>query len=450
MFNLHIVRYKKMDKRSKKSIFNIILSFVAKGISIITSLMVVPLTIHYINPTQYGIWLSLSSIIAWIGFFDLGLGNGMRNKFAEAKAQDNIDLAKQYVSTTYFTITCIVILLFTFVSIINLFIDWTNILNIESSYKDELRSVFGVLSCFFCLNMVVKLFSTILTADQNPGLSSLLHVTGQVLSLFAIFILTKYTEGSLLNLAIFYAGIPTFTLLFASFYAFRFTRYKLYTPHLKSVRPKLIKNTLNLGLQFFIIYLCMILIFQIVNIAISREIGPTAVTEYNVAYRYFNIVHSIAIIIISPFWSAFTDAYHKNDINWMRRVKTALEKLWLLLVLLVFIMVFIADYFYSFWIGDDVTIAFSLSIGMAVFILSQTLGAIYMQMINGIGSIRLQLIIYVSFALISYPLMIYSCQKMGLLGVIIMPTLCYFIQAIVSKIQLEKILSGKGVGIWIR
>ena len=80
---------------------NIIASFFLKCISILVSLQVVPLTITYINPTKYGIWLTLSSIIAWLSYFDLGFAHGFRNRFSEAKANGNILLAKEYVSTTY-------------------------------------------------------------------------------------------------------------------------------------------------------------------------------------------------------------------------------------------------------------------------------------------------------------------------------------------------------------
>ena len=71
--------------RSKDAVNNIALSLVGKAISVLSSLLIVPLTINYVNPTRYGIWLTLSSIIAWVSFFDLGMGNGFRNKFAEAK-----------------------------------------------------------------------------------------------------------------------------------------------------------------------------------------------------------------------------------------------------------------------------------------------------------------------------------------------------------------------------
>ncbi|NBI98218.1 hypothetical protein D1645_25625, partial [Parabacteroides goldsteinii] len=42
---------------------NIAGSIVIKGISICTSLLLVPLTLDYINKELYGIWLTLSSIV---------------------------------------------------------------------------------------------------------------------------------------------------------------------------------------------------------------------------------------------------------------------------------------------------------------------------------------------------------------------------------------------------
>lgn len=77
---------------------NIIASFFLKCISILVSLQVVPLTITYINPTKYGIWLTLSSIIAWLSYFDLGFAHGFRNRFSEAKANGNILLAINPIS----------------------------------------------------------------------------------------------------------------------------------------------------------------------------------------------------------------------------------------------------------------------------------------------------------------------------------------------------------------
>ncbi|WP_195306387.1 lipopolysaccharide biosynthesis protein [Phocaeicola vulgatus] len=288
--------FTKGNERSVAVKKNIAVSLVLKCISILVSLQVVPLTIGYVNPTKYGIWLTLSSIIAWLSYFDLGFAHGFRNRFAEAKAKGDMKLAKEYVSTTYAVLFLLfsVILLITLV--VNNYLDWSRILNIDPVYKDELSLVFGLLACFFCLNIVASVFTTMLTADQKPALASLISTSGQVLAFACVYVLTKTTKGSLSALAV----------------------------------------------------------------------------------------------------------------------------------------------------------SFSLSFCMAIYVLCQTGGNMYMFLINGTSKIRLQLIIYLSFALVSIPLMKYCCKYYGIEGILIVPTTVFILQAFIGRVQILKMINGTAKGIWLK
>lgn len=66
------------DKRTTTIKKNIIGSFLIKGCSIIISLMLVPITLGYVSSELYGIWLTLSSIMMWISFFDIGFTLGLK------------------------------------------------------------------------------------------------------------------------------------------------------------------------------------------------------------------------------------------------------------------------------------------------------------------------------------------------------------------------------------
>ena len=127
----------KGHSRSVKAKKNIIASFVIRGLSIAMSLLVVPLTINYINPSRYGIWLTLSSIVSWFSFFDIGLSQGLRNKFAEAKAKGDDTLARTYVSTTYAILTIIFSGVWVIFLIANHFLNWAHILNIPDNMQAE-------------------------------------------------------------------------------------------------------------------------------------------------------------------------------------------------------------------------------------------------------------------------------------------------------------------------
>ena len=447
----HILsQFSRSSSRSKEAVQNILISFTAKGISILSNLLVVPLTINYVNPTRYGIWITLSSIISWIAFFDLGLGNGFRNKFAEAKAQGNLTLARKYLSTTYFSIAVVVSVIYIILFVVNKHLDWPAILHIDPSYGEELRQVFAILGAFFCINMVVSLFGTMLTADQKIGYSSLINGLGQLFSLLSIYLLTRSTEGNLINLATYYAGVPCVVMLIASLIGYNLRRYRAIRPRLKDVDFGLIRNILSLGVQFFVIYMCLLVIFQVMNLVITRELGPEAATEYNIAYKYFGILHMVMMIVISPFWSAFTDAYTKKDYAWMQSIIRKLEYCWLGCLACGLLMLLVSSLFYDLWIGDSVSVRFSLSCAVLAYSLVQILGAIYMQMINGIGTVRIQMIAYIAFALISIPLMVFSCRRFGIIGIVLMPSVVYFVQAILGKIQLRKLMTDTATGLWTK
>lgn len=428
---------------------NVIASLLLKCVNILTGLLIIPLTIDYLNPSKYGIWLTISSIVLWLSYFDMGLIHGFRNKYAIALAKNDKRLAQEYLSTTYAVLTIIFGLLFLIILLLCQFINWGQLLNIESIYEKELKYTFIILSFFFCVDMVAKVFTTMLISEQKPALASFVQTIGQVLSLVGIFILTVFVKvESLVFLASILSGLPCLLLIFISAIAFCTNYHCTIKPSIGTVKLRLVKDILGLGVQFFIITISMLFIYNLINIILTRTLGPESVTQYNIAYKMFGVVYMIMHIVLTPFWSAFTDAYEKKDFKWMIKMMKKLELLWLFCIPILSILLLLSNTIYRLWIGEDLKISFSLSLAMSIYTLFEILGAIYMYLINGIGKVRLQLIVYMSCAFISIPLTIYSCRTFGVSGAIIVPTIVYFIQACLGKIQLQRILSNKATGIW--
>lgn len=440
--------FSKGNERSIAVKKNIAISLVLKGINILTSLLIVPLTVGYVNPTRYGIWLTLSSIIGWLAYFDLGFGNGFRNRFTEAKAKGDTKLAKEYVSTTYAVLTLLFSVILIVVLLINNILSWSEILNIDNSYDEELKLVFSILACFFCINIVASIFTTMITADQKPALADLIKTIGQVFTLACIFILTKTTAGNLSLLALAYSGIPCVLLILVSLIMFRREPYRDVSPSFRYVRFFLSKQIIGLGGQFFVIMIAMLVIYQFINIILTRIEGPDSVTQYNIAQKYYSIVFMVANIILTPFWSAFTDAYVKKDLMWMKNVLVKLEKLWIITIPVLILMVLFSDVFFKLWIGDSVVVPKTLSIFVALYVLFQTGSNVYMLLINGTSKVRMQLIVYVCGAIVAIPLMSICCKSYGVEGILFVPTLVYVAQMIIGKIQISKIINNKDMGIW--
>ena len=122
-------------------------SAVLKAIDMAVYLLLVPVTIGYLNAYEYGIWLTLNSILMWINSFDIGLGNGLRNKLAEAIANGDKQLAKSYVSSTFGMLLILVGFIAVFGGLIIPNINWYTLLNTTQTQVPNLVPV--VLSTFF-------------------------------------------------------------------------------------------------------------------------------------------------------------------------------------------------------------------------------------------------------------------------------------------------------------
>lgn len=46
--------------------------------------------------------------------------------------------------------------------------------------------------------------------------------------------------------------------------------------------------------------------------------GPDQVTIYNLSYKYFSVLIMAFSIVISPLWSAITEAYVRKDFKWFK------------------------------------------------------------------------------------------------------------------------------------
>ncbi|MDD3319936.1 MAG: MATE family efflux transporter [Paludibacter sp.] len=426
---------------------NIVASFVIKGVSIAISLVLVPLTINYINPSRYGVWLTLSSIIVWLSFFDIGFGYGLRNRFAEALAEGKEELARVYVSTTYAILSLIIIALLLVFFVVNPFLNWSTILNSPPEMAQELSVLAMIVFVFFCLRFVFQLINTVLAANQQPAKGSFLDLLGSIFSLAVIFILTKTTSGNLIYLGTVLSFTPVLVLIVSSLWFYN-KGYKKFAPSVKFVKFSYAKDLMTLGLKFFIIQIAALVLFNTDNIIIIHLLGSEDVTTYNVAFKLFSIIIMGFNIIAAPLWSAFTDAYARKDFDWIKTTIRTLEKIWLVLIGATILILFASPLIFKLWLGDTVTVPFALSVAMAGYVIVSVWQTIHVYFLNGIGKVKLQLYLVIFSSLINIPVAILMGRHFGLIGITITSAVLFTIMGILFSIQTKKILNNTATKIW--
>lgn len=437
------------DKRAITAKKNVIGALLVKGISIITQLLLVPITLDYVSSEVYGIWLTLSSVILWISFFDVGLSLGLKNKLAESIANNDVVRGKVYVSTTYFMMIAIFIPLCFLIEIIIPYIDWSLLLKINPKYTDDVIIAMRVITICFCFQMVVHVLSSVVSAYQKVALASAIPVIGHVGSLIVIYIFTKLFPPSLFLLSLAISLVPVIAYFFFSLYFFS-GAFKEVKPNYKYVNFECIKDLFGLGYKFFIIQIQILVVFQTTNFLISNITGPEMVTSYNIAYKYFSVGMMIFSIIISPYWPAFTDAYTKKDYNWMNNIYKELKKVFLFVAIGLLLMLVLSDKLYYMWVGETAYVPFVMSTLVAVCMILQSWSSLQVQLINGIGALSLQTIITLIGMCIHIPLSYAISYYIGAFGVVISMIFINTLYSVVFTVQMRKLLSKTAKGIWIK
>ena len=213
----------------------------------------------------------------------------------------------------------------------------------------------------------------------------------------------------------------------------------------------MVRQLFGFGIQFFILQMAGCILFMTSNMLISRFFSPSIVTPYQITYRYFSIVLMVFTVICTPYWSATTDAYKRNDMAWIVKSNKLLNKILLGIGVMEFLMVIASPLFYDIWIGKEVTVPLYMTVMMGIYMFVTVSSLRFSFILNGIGVLRLQIYMTVSASLCFIPLTIVVVKVtdsiiwfMIALCAVNMPGL------IVNIIQYKKIINNKAQGIWMK
>lgn len=435
------------NSRNKMLRNNILFSGFLKIVGLLTSLVIVPITINYLNNEVYGIWMTITSILYWITTFDIGLGNGMRNYLAEALTTNDTKLGKKYISTTMLLLSLIalsmaIVLLYPLITI-----NFNSFFNTNAIAGNELRMAVVIAVGFTLMNFVLKNIGMIFVAMQKYAINDLLSISGNVIALILIYILTKVTTGNLVLVVLAYTMTSCVAFLLAAIPLF--WKHPELKPSLRFFEKSLGKKIVGKGFGFFVIQIssCLV-IFGAANFFITQSCGPAAVTTYNIAYKFFNLLVIAYTIILAPMWNAYTDAYVKGDMQWIKATFNKALKFWVLSICGGLGMLLICNLFYKLWIGNMVNVPLSVSASTLIYVCFFNLNNCATYLINGLNKIFVQIIISLAVTTLYIITVLAFGRKLGVEGIVLSMAASYAVMSVVHLYQCRKLINGKADGIW--
>jgi len=405
--------------------------------------LAMPIMIKYLGVEQFGIWATMLTLITWVMLFDLGIGNGLKNKVSESLAQENTEQAVGYISTAYGLIGAISFALFSLFLVASFWIPWQVVFNSQTISEANLRQAVITLSFFIFFNFWISLVNQIYHGLQKSSVVVLGQFISNALALSLVFLLYQFTQSSITLMVWSYGVSLVVANLVLSVSAFK--AHKVLLPTCKGFDKKKVRPLFSLGLKFFIIQLAVLVIFMTDKILITQLLGPEHVTPYEVLFKLFSVFTVIHGLLLAPLWPAYSDAYQRGDLGWIRENIKQQIKIALSLFLGAFILALIGPIIVKLWIGDEIEASQTLYYLFAVFILFSVWSNVFAYFVNATNKLSIQL--YTSFlaAVLNIPLSIYlaSSLKLGLDGIILATIISLSFFAFFGPIQVFNILKEK-------
>lgn len=433
----------KIGEGIKKSIlYNFVLKVMGVGISF----LILPLTINYLNKLEYGIWVTLFSIMNWVNFLDMGIGLGMRNKLAEAVEINNTQEIKEYISTGFITIQGIGMVVFLIFYITIQFVPLQRIFNTKEIGETDLYLLVLLTGGFVVFVFVFSTINQIYYAYQKAEIVGLIQIVHNLFMLGIILFLFMLKERRLLYYVLSFGVAAILSKI--TFIIFFFRSRKSLIPRIAYVKLRKIREISRLGIKFFIIQISCIFCFSSSNILITQLLGPEYVREYDVIFKIFNFLTMIHSLILTPLWSAYTCAYLKGEMMWIKRTLKNTNLIVFALFIAAIVFCLNIDSIIEFWIGFNMEQSNTFVVLVAIYTVLLMWNNNYAYLLNGIGKINVQLIGWVSGAILVIPLSVVFTKvyDMNIEGIILSLIFCLSINAIITPMHVYKILNKSNKG----
>lgn len=389
---------------------NMAISTVCKPFSMIISYLYVPIVLNYLGVEKYGVWATILTILSWIGYFDIGIGNGLRNKLTESLSKMD-GQSRKLVSSAYAFTAVLMIVVSILFSIVASFTNWNRVFGV-SDITENLEAVVIISICFMSLNFILSICKNVLYALQKAADVSFIELATQILNMVGVIVAMQFVKSNLFVMALVYGS----SMLMVNFVAsiIIYSKNSNVRPEIKEINVKVGKSITNLGMQFFVIQICALVLFTTDSLIISFFYGAANVTPYNTVNKLFNIIIGVFSALLAPVWSNVTKLKAEENYD---EIKSLIRKLHIIMIPFVLgtvLLMLIFRPITKLWLGQDLAYSTPLILFGALYCLLTIWCNTYAAISNGMEILKPSMLIACIQAVVNIPLSLFMAEKLGL------------------------------------
>lgn len=405
------------DGRSKERLRRAALTALAAGlcqaIALVTPLVTIKVSLNYLGPERYGLWMTLTSLIGMLAFCELGLGNGLVTCICRARGREDLNLIRKAVTGTLGVLLAFAGVLALCAAITWPMVPWARVLNATTALasKDAAAAV-AMCLLVFIIGLPLGLVQRVQAGFQEEYRSQLWQVVARIAGMMVIVLLAKSQVSFPVFLLV--AGLVSpLVLLLNGLIYFGWQR--------PSVRPRLqewdsanARLMLRTGQWFLALSVIRLVAAQADNLIVAQVQGLASVPSYSIPSRVFEMLGVVGMMMYQPMWAANGEALARGEIGWVRRNTARISLLGSGLMLAAgFAFIIIAGPVFDVWLGRQLEPSYPLMIGLSLWSVLICFTGPYFMVLNGANIVRPQVYVFGAFAAVSISLKYAAARFIG-------------------------------------
>ena len=421
------------ERRERNARLTINASIAARVVAYAVRLVAIPLSLRVLGREQYGLWLSVGSIIAWMGVSDLGLSSGLVNSVGRAYGRNDWNQIRTLVSTAFVA--------FGLVSSIALIIActlsaWPSVpallgLAKGSHLAHQASLLLGICGSLFAFSFLLQASGPLTLSLQEGYLGSLANMAANGLLIAALGIIAW--RGATLTQFAFAMGAPGLIATGSlAFYLF-FVRHPNIRPSFRWCRRESLRIVMGFGGPLFLVQLSDIGILYSANVVVSNRLGPSSVPLYSVPLSLFMVCQGICYLLVSPYIACYAEASARHDWTWIRH--TAFRRLALVMTLITVFgagAIAFGPSVVRIWTHAAVIPSRQFLLAMSIYFLLMVWATTNGALLNGLGRVRILAALHLTTAALFVTGSYLILPRLGIIGIPIAGTAAYLIEGCVS------------------
>jgi O-antigen/teichoic acid export membrane protein len=403
----------------------------AKLLSVGSALISVPLTLHYLGAERFGLWMTISALIAMLAFADFGIANGVLSTVADANGRDDHAGIRRAVASGFYLLTGIAVALLMLFAPLYFFVSWPAVFNVTGvQAAAEAGPALAVFVLCFAANIPLAIVQRVQMGLQQGFVASLWQCVGSVFGLVGV-LWAVHAKAGLPWLVLALAGAPLFAAVLNSLYFFLRARPDL-LPRWAAVSRETGHQVASSGALFFVLQLVVAVAYTSDSIVIAQLLGAPAVATYAVPEKLFSLVSLCLGMVLAPLWPAYGEAMARGDTAWVRN--TLKRTMWFsfgLSSVASLLLVWLGPALLSLWVNNSVTPPMQLMLALAVWKVIEAVSGALAMFLNGARVIALQVLIATSTAVLALGLKLALVPYLGIAGAVWATVIAYVFFALI-------------------